>query len=395
MAYKEIRKNVYFVGAIDWDRALFDELIPLPDGTSYNSYLVIGKEKTALIDTVEPGKGDTLVENLLKLSVDKIDYIISNHAEQDHSGTIPRILDLYPDAKVVTNPKCKGFLKDLLLIPEEKFIEVKDEDELPLGEKTLKFVYTPWVHWPETMSTYLVEDKIMFTCDFFGSHLATSHYLDPDYNKVIEDAKRYYAEIMMPFRAIIKKNVAKIEKYEIEIIAPSHGPVYTEPDIIINAYKDWISDDVKNEVIIAYISMHGSVDKMVHHLVAALIEKGVHVKLFNLITMDLGVFAMSLVNAATIIMGTPEVLAGLHPAAVYATFLVNALRPKVKFAGLVGSYGWSGRTLLNQFKALAPNLKVDIFEPVLSRGYPVETDFRAIDKLAEEIFKKHSEIGII
>ncbi len=140
---RKIKPNVYAVGAIDWDARLFDRLIPLPDGTTYNSYLVKGCDKIALLDTVDPDKTDVLLDNLLKLGVDKIDYVIAHHAEQDHSGSIAEILLLYPDAKVVTNPKCKTMLIDLLGIEDERFITVEDGEILSLGDKTLKFVYTP------------------------------------------------------------------------------------------------------------------------------------------------------------------------------------------------------------------------------------------------------------
>ena len=237
MAIRELKGDIYSVGAIDWDRRLFDELIPLPDGTSYNSYLIKGSEKTALIDTVDPTKGYELIGNLKKLDVKNIDYVISNHAEQDHSGSIPKILELYPDATVVTNPKCKDFLKDLLLIPEDKFIAVNDGDTLSLGNKTLEFILAPWVHWPETMFTYLKEDKILFTCDFLGSHLATSDLFVADEAKVYESAKRYYAEIMMPFRTSIKKHLERIKGIEVEIAATSHGPIYKRPEFILKKVR--------------------------------------------------------------------------------------------------------------------------------------------------------------
>ena len=155
MVVREVRPGISSVGAIDWDRRLFDELIPLPDGTSYNSYLVKGNEKTALIDTVDPTKELELVDNLKELGVNNIDYVVANHAEQDHSGAIPKILGLHPNAKVLTNPKCKEMLKDLLLIPDAKFKQVDDRETVSLGDKTLEFIYAPWVHWPETMFTYL------------------------------------------------------------------------------------------------------------------------------------------------------------------------------------------------------------------------------------------------
>ena len=259
MTAKELKpnSNVYAVGAIDWDRRLFDELIPLPDGTSYNSYLVKGKDKIALLDTVDPTKTQVLLDNLKELKIDRIDYVIAHHAEQDHSGSIPMVLTAYPMAKVVTNAKCKELLKEHLLVPEEKFITINDRETIPLGDKTLEFILAPWVHWPETMFTYLKEDKILFTCDFLGSHLATSDLFAVDECRVYSSNKRYYAEIMMPFRTSIRQHLEKIKTLDIKIIATSHGPIFDRPAMILDAYKDWSSEEVKNEVVLPYVSMHG------------------------------------------------------------------------------------------------------------------------------------------
>ena len=391
---RELKPNIYAVGAIDWDRRLFDELIPLPDGTSYNSYLIKGSEKTALIDTVDPTMTDVLVRNLRGLEVGGIDYVVANHAEQDHSGSLPKILDLYPGAKVVCTPKCKDLLMDLLLIPEDKFITVADGETLSLGNKTLEFIHAPWVHWPETMLTYLREDHVIFTCDFLGSHLATSGLFVTEEARVYEAAKRYYAEIMMPFRTTIRKNLERLKSLEIEIIAPSHGPAYDKPEFILNAYRDWTSDAVKNEVIIPYISMHGSTKKMVDYFTEALIDRGITVKQFNLSEPDIGKLAMALVDAATVVLGSPTVLVGPHPKVVYAACLANALRPKLKFASIIGSYGWGSR-MVEQLTGMLSNLKLEILEPVVIKGVPKEADFGALDRLADEIMNKHKELGIV
>jgi len=391
MAAKEVKPNIYSVGAIDWDRRLFDELIPLPDGTSYNSYLIKGSEKTALIDGVDPTKEHELISNLESLGIRKVDYVIANHAEQDHSGAIPKILEIYPEAKVVCTPKCRDFLVELLLIPEEKFAAVNDRETISLGNKTLEFIYAPWVHWPETMFTYLREDKILFTCDLFGSHLATSDLFAVDEARAYEAAKRYYAEIMMPFRTNIKKHMEKIRALEIEIIATSHGPIYSKPDFILSTYEDWISDRVKKEVIIAYVSMHGSTKKMVEYLVQALIRGGISVKQFDLARADIGKLAMSLVDASTIVIASPTVLAGPHPHVLYAAYLTSILRPKLKFAAIIGSYSWGSR-MIEQLKTMLSSLKVEFLEPVFIKGFPKENDFAALDKLAGEIVKKNSLI---
>jgi len=380
------------VGAIDWDRRLFDALIPLPDGTSYNSYLVKGSQKTALIDTVDPTMEDVLINHLNQLGVESVDYIVAHHAEQDHSGALPQVLEKYPQAKVLATARCKEMLIDLFMIPEGRFITVKDKETLSLGDRTLEFIYTPWVHWPETMVTYLREEKILFTCDFFGSHLATTDLFVTDEGQVYEAAKRYYAEIMMPFRTTIEKNLKKIEEYAIDIVAPSHGPMYNRPEFILKAYHSWVFDEPRNIVVLPYISMHGSTSKMVGYFVDALTRRGVTVKQFDLTVTDLGKLAMTLVDAATVVLGTPTVLAGPHPNVVYATFLANALRPKLRFASIIGSYGWGGKTI-EQLTAMVPNLKVELLDPVLSKGFPKEADFRALDKLAETIAQKHKEHG--
>ena len=391
---RQLKPNVYAVGAIDWDARLFDRLIPLPDGTSYNSYLVRGNEKVALLDTVDPTKTEALLGNLIRLGINKIDYVVAHHAEQDHSGSVADILLVYPDAKVVTNPKCKGMLIDLLGIEDDKFITVEDGETLSLGDKTLQFVYLPWVHWPETMGTYLKEDKILFPCDFFGAHLASSSLYVDDEAVAYESAKRYFAEIMMPFRRQINANLAKLEDLDIEIIAPSHGPVHNRPKFIIDAYKDWASETIKNEVVVAYISMHGSTAKMVSYFVEALIDRDITVRQFELSTVDIGKLAMALVDAATVVIGSPTVLIGPHPSAAYATFLANALRPKTKFASIIGSYGWGGK-MVEQLTGMLTNLKAEILEPVLAKGQATDSDFAALEKLADEILTKHKELGIV
>ena len=393
MASRIIKPGIYFTGVIDWDRRLFDEIIPLPDGTSYNSYIVHGSEKTALIDTADPAKKHDFLNNISITNL-KIDYIISNHAEQDHSGLIPEVLEIYPDAKVLTSPKCKELLKELLLVDDEKFITVEDGETVSLGDKTLRFIYTPWVHWPETMVTYLEEDKILFSCDFFGSHLATSDLFVRDEHITYRAAKKYYAEIMMPFRVFISKNMEKIKELQVDMIAPSHGPIYNNPEMIFEAYNDWISDRTKNEVVIPYVSMHGSTKQIVDYLVDILIQKGVTVKPFNLTISDTGELALSIVDASTLVIATPTVLTGPHPSAVYAAYLVNALRPKLKFISIIGSYGWGGRTV-ELIKGMLTNIRAEIIEPVIVRGFPKDEDFKKMDELAEEIIKKHKEHKLI
>ncbi|MDD1666085.1 MAG: FprA family A-type flavoprotein [Methanomicrobiales archaeon] len=394
MDERQIRPGIIPVGAIDWDRRIFDELIPLPEGTTYNAFLVRGSAATALVDTVDPTKEDVLHRNLDELGVDRVDYLVSHHAEQDHSGAIPSILARYPSARVVTTPRGKELLQVHLRIPEGRIITVQDRETLSLGDRTLEFIHAPWVHWPETMLTYLREERILFTCDLFGSHFATDELSIGELGRVYWAAKRYYAEIMMPFRGLIQGHLEKIRPLPLDIIAPSHGPVYLEPSRILAAYQDWVSDAVKNEVIIPYVSMHRSTASMVRHLEKALAERGIPAVPFNLTVTDIGELAMALVDAATVIIGTPTILTGPHPAAIYATYLVKLLKPKARNLGIIGSYGWGGKTV-KDITGILQGFPAEILEPVLVKGLPGPEDFRALDGLADRIAAKHRGLGIL
>jgi flavorubredoxin len=390
MKARQIKPNVYWIGAIDWDRRLFDALIPLPDGTSYNSYLVQGNRKVSLIDTVDPSMTHVLMAYLENFPV--IDYVIANHAEQDHAGSIPHVLEKYSDAKVVTTSKGRDLLAALLLVPEDRFIIVSDGETLSLGDKTLEFIHAPWVHWPETMLTYLQEDKILFPCDLFGSHLAATDLYVADEGQVYEAAKRYFAEIMMPFRTSIEKHLEKLKSYKMDIIAPSHGPLHNKPSFITEAYQSWVSGSLKNIVVLPYISMHGSTQEMVDYFVGALVDKGVTVKQFDLAATDIVNLAMAFVDAATMVIGTPTVLVGPHPNVAHAAILANALRPRLQFISIIGSYGW-GSKAVEQLAGMVPNLKAEVLAPVLSKGFPGQEDFKALDNLASTIAEKHKEHG--
>jgi len=394
MTVRELGHDIYWIGAIDWNRRLFDSLIPLPEGTSYNAYFVKGSEKSALIDTVDPTKEFEFVCNLIKLGVEKVDYIIINHAEQDHSGSLPMASELFPEARIIVSEKCKDLVVTLFEIAPERCLVVKDHDTISLGNRTLEFIMAPWVHWPETMLTYLREDKILFSCDLFGSHFATSTLVVHDVAEMYRPAKRYYAEIMMPFRMQIRDHMKKIADLKIDMIAPSHGPLYQPPDPILALYREWISDTVKNEVVIPYASMHGSTEKMVLHLAGALIDRGISVKPFDLTKTDLGELAAALVDTATIVIGTPTLLFGPHPLVANAAFITNLIRPKAKYATVIGSYGWGGKTV-EALKGMLNHLSAEIIDPVYVKGAPDSACLRELEALADRIAAKHREAGLL
>lgn len=391
MKPREIIPGVHYVGAPDFDRRLFDALIPLPEGTSYNAYLVHGGDKTVLIDTVEPQMLHVL-ESYLE-DVPRIDYVVSNHTEQDHSGSLPWILERYPMAQLLSSEPAKPLLVDHLGLASGQVRTVADGERLDLGGRTLRFIYTPWVHWPETMSTYLEEDKVLFSCDWFGAHLAQTGLFADCTDCILGEAKRYYAEIMMPFRKIVQKNLDKIKDLEVRFIAPSHGPIHSDPATIIQAYRDWTDDLPHNNVVVPWVTMHGSTALMVERLTAGLVERGISVFPFNMASADVGQLAMALVDAATLVVATPTVHVGPHPVVLNAVVLANALRPKVRFASIIGSYGWAGR-MPELVKAALPNLKVEMLPSVIAKGQPKPADLEAVDALAAAIAAKHKALGL-
>ena len=379
---RNLTERVSLLGAQDFDRRSFDELIPLPDGTSYNAYLVKGSEKTALIDAVDPKKIGVLQWQLQ--GVERIDYLVVQHVEQDHSGSVPWVLERYPQVQVLCSPKAKSMLIDHLHIDPERIKTVEDGETISLGDRTLEFLHAPWVHWPETMLTYLQQEKILFTCDLFGSHIASTQVFATDKGRVYDAAKRYYAEIMMPFRTMVSKHLKRLEDYEITMICPSHGQVYDEPEFIIDAYRHWVLDEPRNVVLLPYASMHGSTQVMVDRLITALVDRGIEVAPFNLTVTDIGKLAEALVEAKAVLFGTPTVLVGPHPSVVSAAYLIAALRPKLKYAGVIGSYGWGGKAP-ETIKSLTTSLKLEWLDPVMVKGLPREEDLSRVDSLAEEL----------
>ena len=396
MKFQEIKNSVYYCGLNDCERKIFDELIPLEHGTTYNSYLVKGSEKIAIIDTMYPKKTNLYLKNLDENNITKIDYIIANHGEQDHSGSIPALLEKYPEAVVVTNAVCKNNIIEMLHVDESKIRVVKNDDELSLGDKTLRFMIAPGVHWPDTMFTYLVEDNLLCTCDFLGAHYTfkEDEIFAPDSKELEHSAKRYYAEIMMPFRGVCKKYTQQVKDLNPDMILPSHGPIYKNPKFILDLYADWTADEGKNLVLLPYVSMYGSTEEMIDYLVEKLNAKGIKTEKFDIVTGDLGDLAMGLVDATAIILGSSMVLASPHPMAANVAYLANLLRPKAKIASFVGSYGWGGN-LFGKLSEMLSGLKLDVIEPLLVKGKPKKDDFKKLDEMVEIIYTKFSSYHLV
>lgn len=379
--------GVYWVGVKDWSRRIFDSLIPLPEGTSYNAYLVVGNEKSALIDTVNPGFERELEEKVSEIvPLKEIDYVVMNHAEPDHAGAIPYIMERNKKALLITTEKGKELAKAYYNVPDERIMVVKDGDEVNLGGKTLRFIEAPWLHWPETMFTYLVEDKVLFPCDFFGAHTAHGLY-DDEVPSIIEYAQKYFGEIMMPFSGMAKRAMEKLKGLGIKMIAPSHGPIYRNPERILKAYESWVKGETKEKVLVAYVSMWGSNRELAKELADLLVARGIDVKVHDLVSADIGELAKDLVDSRAIVLAAPTVLGSAHPLAVYAAYLVKALRPPAKYAVLIGSHGWHGRSI-NAILEILKGTSFELLGSVDVHARPKEEDYEALYSLADLLAKK-------
>ena len=394
MIYKKIKENIFYAGMNDEDRLIFDELIPLDHGTSYNSYIVIGSEKTAVIDTMYPKLTKEYLKSFDENGITKVDYIIANHGEQDHSGSIPAMLEKFPMATVVTNAVCANNLKEMLLIPDEKIQVIKNDEELSLGDKTLQFKIAPGVHWPDTMFTFIKEDNILCTCDFLGAHFIFDDVFAVPSNELERSAKKYFAEIMMPFSTVCRKYIKQIKEMNVSMIMPSHGPIHKNPNYILDLYEDWAGEKGKNLVLLPYVSMYNSTTEMINYLSNKLAEKGIPSIKYDMVDGNLGDLAIALVDGTTIVLGTSMVLAGPHPAAFNTVYLASLLKPKAKIASFIGSYGWGGNLFGKMAEMLTP-LKLDVIEPVLVKGKAKPEDFKKLDEMAETIYQKHKELELI
>ena len=387
---QNISDKIIYLGINDEHRDFFDELLPLEHGTSYNSYFISGSKANVLIDGMYNKKSSEYINMLEQAKIDRVDYIIANHGEQDHTGIFPELIKKFPNAIIVTNQNCKNNLMNMLSIPDNKIKVVQNEEELSLGDKTLRFYMAPGVHWPDTMFTYLVEDNYLFTCDFLGAHYVVKDVFAKPSAELERAAKKYYAEIMMPFRALCAKHLTKVEEINPSMILPSHGAVYKKPEYIINLYKDWTSNECKNLVVMPYVSMYGNSRRMIDYVSNNLERQGIECFKFDLIRGNIGDLAINLVDAKTIILGCSMVLANPHPAAYNAAYLLSLIKPKAKNISVLGSFGWGGKLVEPITQLLAP-LKANIIEPVLIKGNLDIEGYKLLDEFSQKIIDLHKE----
>jgi flavorubredoxin len=386
-----VADRVHWVGADDPTRTSFDALIPLDQGTSYNAWLVQGKDHTVLLDTVEPAFSSALFQRLARLGVTRIDYVVLHHAEQDHSGSLPEVLARFPEAVALASPKCVKMLGDLMDLPEGRLRAVADDEELDLGGRTLRFIHAPWVHWPETMMTLLIDDGVLFSCDLFGAHKAFDTGRG-GWEASEAAARLYHATIMLPLATHVRKRLIQVEALDVRAIAPSHGPFYPEPAPVLAANRRWSSGEVEPRALVAYVSMHGSTAEMAHLLAEALTARGVPTTTIDLARAGLGELAVAVSSVASLLLGAPNVLNHAHPVMQGTLFSLGLLRPPVRHVGLFGSFGWSDKPLARMTEPIT-HLKAELLEPVFVRGIPREPERARLDALAAAVAERHERLA--
>ncbi|MFA5375646.1 MAG: FprA family A-type flavoprotein [Dehalococcoidia bacterium] len=344
MSKVELMKGVYWVGAIDWNVRNFHGY-STHRGSTYNAYLIVD-EKIALIDTVKAPFYDEMAARVREIvSFDKIDYVISNHVEMDHSGSLPMALRDAKNARLVTLEKFgeNGLAKTFH--QNWSAIAVKEGSTVDLGKRKLTFIPTPMLHWPDSMCTYLVEDKLLFSMDAFGQHVATSQRFDDevDMGIVMQEASKYYANILMPFGDLIVKAVNKLGGVKIDMIAPSHGVIWrSHINDIVQSYAKWGKGETATKALIIYDTMWGSTQKMALAIARGMIGEGVDVKLFNLTASDKSDVMKEVLDAKTLIIGSPTLNNGMFPSVAEFLCYLKGLKPKNKIGAVFGSHGWGG-----------------------------------------------------
>lgn len=393
MAIQTVCPNVFEVGASHPEREMFDAFMPIPMGTTYNSYLIVGEKANCLIDPVDPEKIHVLMANLEQAGVETLDYVVCLHTEQDHSGSLPDLMRRWPDIKIVATAKVTELIGTHLHIPAERINVVADGDELELGGKTLRFHPIPFAHWPDNTTAYLIEDDILFSSDLFGSHYASPEIFSTDSNDQRTAARQYYAEIMMPFRKQVGKHVEWTRKLNPRHIAPAHGPIWYETSKILEMYESWTADEVKKKVVIGYVSMHGSVEQLVEKYALRLAQHGVSVVCRNIashpdsLTVEVGHLAADMVDAAAFVIASPTVIVGPHPSALYLAAVANTLKPKVRHFQYIGSYGWASQAP-QVIASTVSALKADALEPINVKGLGTEEEIEKLLAAADEMAER-------
>lgn len=390
MSKINISNRVYYIGTNDRKKSLFENNWPLPFGVSYNSYLICD-QKCALVDTLEFGSHDDYIGEIESiLDGRELDYLIINHMEPDHSSMTAWLLKRYPTLKIVANNKAFKMIESYFGIGLSNIHEVKDGDTLDLGYHKLKFVLTPWVHWPETMMTYDTTESILFSCDAFGSFGSLDGAIFDDeinFSFYEDEMRRYYSNIVGKYSNMVQKAFAKLEGIPVKIICPSHGPVWrSEPQKAIALYDKWSKHESEEGVVIAYASMYGKTEKMADYLARLIAQRGIkNIRIYDVSKTHASFILNDIWKYKAVILGSSAYNAGMHPMMHHLCNELEVLNPRFKNYSLFGSFSWSGGGVksLKQFaEKMEWNLIADHVEVL---GTPTEDTMIGFKTMANNI----------
>ncbi|MCS7121678.1 MAG: FprA family A-type flavoprotein [Archaeoglobaceae archaeon] len=381
----EIKKDIYWVGALDWSERDFHNFTT-PRGLTYNSYLILD-EMITLIDAVKHKFVEDLVEKVEKLvDLSKIKYIVINHIEPDHASGLSDILKLAKDAEIVCSQRAKDGLCKYSDCDGWKIKVVKGGDQLKIGKRTLTFVDMTMLHWPDSMAVYVEEDKILFSNDAFGQHIASEGRFDGDVDDPVYWAKMYYANILMPLSGLIKKKLEELKNLKIEMIAPSHGIVWKNPSKILEAYKKWADFESENKLVIVYDTMWNSTEMLAKAIADGAGSVGAKVYLFHVRKTSFTEIVTEILDAKAIAVGSPTLHNSVFPTiAGFLTYL-KSLRPQKKKALAFGSYGWNG-VGIKEVHSLLQEMKLECLEPLMVRYKPKKDEIEKAFNLGVELVK--------
>jgi len=385
----ELAENIYWVGAVDWNIRDFHGY-STNRGTTYNAYLIVD-EKVTLIDTVKkPYKSELMhrIHNII--DPEKIDYIVVNHVEMDHSGSLPEVIKAINPEKVICSKMGHKALLQHFHQPDWPYHVVASNEEISLGQRTLSFLETRMLHWPDSMFTYVKEDEILFTSDAFGEHLATSERFDDEVNQdvLMHEATKYYANILTPYSPLIQKLLAKVQemKLPIKMLAPDHGVIWrSNPGKIIDAYSRWSAHQTNGKALVIYDTMWESTRKMAKAVTEGLHMEGVEYKLIDLSVNHRSDVLTDVLEASAIVLGSPTLNNGMLPRMADLLMYMRGLRHTNKIGAAFGSYGWSGEAVRMMNEILAEMRITVCHEGIKAQYVPDHDQLKACVELGRTV----------
>jgi flavorubredoxin len=368
----ELKKNIYWVGAIDWNIRDFHGYSTYK-GTSYNTFLLVD-EKIVLFDTVKKPFHAQLVKNIRHIvDPSRIDYVVINHAEMDHSGCLPEVMEMAKPEKLICSPACKKAIIDHFHREDWPFEIVKTGDSMSLGKKNIEFIETKMLHWPDSMFSYLKEDRILISSDAFGQHWATSERFDDEVDnaELLRHAAKYYGNILLPYSSLVQKLLAAVKQMglAIDLIATDHGLMWRKnPSQILDAYDRWSRQEADKKALVIYDTMWESTARMASAVAEGLKEAGLSVQVMDLKKNHRSEIMTEVMNARVLVFGSPTLNQGMMPTMADVLSYMKGLKPVGKIGAAFGSYGWGGEAP-DLIRGLLEDMKIKVIEPVLKIKY--------------------------